>query len=440
MKSWERRASADRAVAHLVRLAQDAATGELSPVEQAGLFRLESELARAAAGTGAPRSTKKRWLGAGLAAAAAICVLVVGRAPKQPFEVANGSVSHGGYIRPSAAEGAQVRFADGTEVVLEPGARTKVAEVYAHGARVVIEEGKARLRVKPLREAKWLVEAGPYSIQVTGTIFDVAWAAPEESLDLWLREGSVIVTGPLTTGGFVVRAGQHLVARVRESQLLLDGRPSEDFRFGSSDSAVEGPPPETPGVPAPGAPRRHPPTDAPRGVGPAATAATLGAADDVRSPAWSKRLAAGDFEGILADATRRGMENVLSRGSRADLAALADAARYVRRFDVARRALLAERERFAGSVRGQDAAFFLGGLAESDAAPVPSALEWYERYLAENPRGTYASQALGRKLMILHRLRGREAVKPLALDYLNQFPKGPYARHARNLLETNAVK
>ena len=79
-------------------------------------------------------------------------------------------------------------------------------------------------------------------------------------------------------------------------------------------------------------------------------------------------------------------------------------------------------------------------LAEFDAAPIPSALEWYERYLAESPQGTYASQALGRKLMIVHRIRGREAAKALALGYLNQYPKGPYARYARNLLESNAVK
>jgi hypothetical protein len=171
-----------------------------------------------------------------------------------------------------------------------------------------------------------------------------------------------------------------------------------------------------------------------------ARASSTGGGDESRGPSWSKRLASGDFEGILADAERRGLDGVLFKASRADLGVLADAARYARRFDVARRALLAERERFAGSVQASEAAFFLGGLAESDAAAIPSALEWYERYLAESPQGAYASQALGRKLMIVHRSRGREAAKPLALGYLNQYPKGPYARYAKNLLETNAVK
>jgi hypothetical protein len=288
------------------------------------------------------------------------------------------------------------------------------------------------LNVVPRREARWLVEAGPYTIQVTGTVFDVAWLGAEESLDLWLREGSVVVTGPLTTQGFVVRAGQHMVARVRENLLLLDGQPSDDFRARLMDGSSDAPPPEVSSPPKSSAARAARSADS--------RAASAAAAEEARLPSWSKRLSNGDFEGILADADRRGLDAVLSKAPRSDLAVLADAARYARRFDVARRALLAERERFAGSVQANEAAFFLGGLAESDGASAPTALEWYERYLTESPQGTYASQALGRRLMIVHRLRGREAAKALALAYLNQYPKGPYARYAKNLLETNAVK
>jgi hypothetical protein len=416
-------------------MAQEASSGDLSPSEQDGLARLEAAVAERRMFR--PRSSNRTWgfRIAALAAAAAVAAVALfasHRRAVQAFEVANGSVMNGGYIRPTAPEGARVLFGDGTEVVLESGARTKVAEVYPHGARILLEEGKARLHVVPLPGAKWLVDAGPYTIQVTGTVFDVAWAVPEESLDLWLREGSVVLTGPLMTQGFVVRAGQHLVARVRENLLLIDGQPSEDFRVRSLDVTSEPPLAEASGPARAGAAKGARPADG-RG-------ASAGAADDGRSLSWSKRLAAGDFEGILADANRRGLDGLLSKAPRSELGVLADAARYARRFDVARRALLSERERFAGSVQASEAAFFLGGLAETEAAPVPSALEWYERYLAESPQGTYASQALGRKLMIVHRLRGREAAKPLALGYLNQYPKGPYARYAKNLLETNAVK
>jgi len=441
MNSWEKRAAADQAVTRLVRIAQEASIDDLSSSEEDGLLRFEAAVAEQRVRRRGP--SKKTWglRAAAFAAAAAMAAASVvfftsHRSSVQAFEVANGSVSSGGYIRPTAPEGARVRFAGGTEVLLESGARTRVAEVYAHGARILLEEGKARLHVKPLVGAKWLVDAGPYTILVTGTVFDVAWTGAEESLDLWLREGSVVLTGPLTTQGFVVRAGQHLVARVRENLLLLDGQPSEDFRLRSSDIVGDAPTPELI-APAPaGAAKVARPTEGRT----ASAVASAGAGDDTRAHSWAKRLATGDFDGILADADRRGLEGLLSKAPRAELGMLADAARYARRFDVARRALLAERERFAGSAQASEAAFFLGGLAESDASPVPSALEWYERYLAESPQGTYASQALGRKLMIVHRLRGREAAKPLALAYLNQYPKGPYARYAKNLLETNAIK
>ena len=49
---------------------------------------------------------------------------------------------------------------------------------------------------------------------------------------------------------------------------------------------------------------------------------------------------------MLREAEEKGLEATLSNGPLADLAALADAARYMRRNDVARQALVAERARF----------------------------------------------------------------------------------------------
>ena len=79
---------------------------------------------------------------------------------------------------------------------------------------------------------------------------------------------------------------------------------------------------------------------------------------------WTAALSAGDFDTILEEAERDIGHVLASRGTE-DLAALADAARYRRHDDVARRALLAQRRRFAGSPRAADAAFFLGRLDEN---------------------------------------------------------------------------
>ena len=117
-----------------------------------------------------------------------------------------------------------------------------------------------------------------------------------------------------------------------------------------------------------------------------------------------------------------------------DLAALADAARYSRRTDIARAALSAERKRFAGSAQAQDASFFLAGLAEGSGQDA-SALGGYETYLHESPSGSYASQALGRKLLLVQKLHGLDDARPVASAYLARFHDGPYAEYARKVLQ-----
>jgi TolA-binding protein len=166
----------------------------------------------------------------------------------------------------------------------------------------------------------------------------------------------------------------------------------------------------------------------PRNLG---AAAASGRADE---QSWGVRVAHGDFDGVIEDAERRGIDKALAESSAVDLAALADAARYARRQDVARRALMAQRTRYPGSVQARDAPFFLGGLSEGQKNDTAS-LEWYDVYLRESANGAYASQALGRKLMLVQRLQSSDAARPIATEYLARFPEGPYAPSARKLLQ-----
>ena len=76
-------------------------------------------------------------------------------------------------------------------------------------------------------------------------------------------------------------------------------------------------------------------------------------------------LAAGQLDRILAEAERAGVKATLDRASGEDLLALADAARYRRRMELAREALLAARRRFPDSPRSLDAAFRLGRVEEA---------------------------------------------------------------------------
>ena len=307
---------------------------------------------------------------------------------------------------------------------------------------MLLEIGRAHVRVTHKPAAKWVIDAGPYSVHVVGTEFDVRWSGAEEVLDVQMQRGTVIVRGPLARGGLTMEAGQHLVANAKDGEIFLDATPgseasnlpraraeSPEPKF-AEDSAED---PTSPAAPPSSMPAVVP-AHVLRGRQNAGRVASQAPAGDA---SWSKLIAQGDFKAVLSDAEQRGLTHTFETAPASDLTALADAARYLRRSEVAKRALLAERDRFSRSAGAREAAFFLGGLAEdeSGASSTKTALDWYERYLSESPRGTYAAQALGRQMILVHKLRGAAAARPIATDYLARFPAGPYADAAKKLLQ-----
>jgi hypothetical protein len=322
-----------------------------------------------------------------------------------------------------AARPGRIDFSDGSSVVMADGARAAVGEMGAHGARVLLESGRLHTDFVPMPRARWSVDAGPYRVSVTGTTFDIAWIPTEQRMEIWLYKGSVLVKGPLAEPGIAMSAGQHLCASGVTGQIVLD-------RIEKAALPPEQPPSVQPAAPAPIRPReggRHPPARMASTRAPAPSAPELG---------WSQWLARGDARRILDQAEERGIERTLATAGSADLAALADAARYMRQDPLAIRVLLAERKRFPQTMAGDDAAFFLGGVYEgrADAGSQRSALEWYDRYLREAATGSYAAQAMGRKLLVLERLH--EDARSAAAEYLRRFPAGAYAATARRLLDS----
>jgi ferric-dicitrate binding protein FerR (iron transport regulator) len=415
----------------LARLAREAGSGGVSEREhEQGKQRL---LATLAARRRAPaRST---WW---LAAAAMIGVIALGIGigwprPSLGYLVHGAQAAEGGYIRaPEGGEGATIRFSEGTEVALAGGGRGRIAEVSAHGARVVLESGRATLRVQHLPAAQWSVEAGPYVIVVTGTAFDVQWAPAEEVLEVRLHVGSVTVRGPLAPTGIPLHAGQQLVARTTQGELrITDAAPGE---------ASAAPDPTTgstaaPAAPSAGEPRPvNPLSGSAMVVSPPPSESAAPSAAQAQAPLpWSKRVAAGKFREVLDEAESRGIDATVSQASLADLGALADAARYAGRTDVARRALLGQRMRFAGSSEARTAAFLLGRIADDAQGSPAAAIGWYDNYLAEAPSGQFASEALGRKMIATRRTSGPAAARAVAEEYLRRFPQGGYAAAAKDL-------
>jgi TolA-binding protein len=382
------------------------------------------------------RTRVLRWSWAGAMAAVSV-VAVAGivwltrghlQAPASElaYIIEGGSVIEGGYLRESGSAGVKLLFNEGTEFVLLPGTRGRLRTVDRAGARIAIEQGTASFQVAPRRDAKWLVDVGPFLVTVTGTVFTVSWDSTSERFELRLRHGSVRVTGPVAGGEIALRAGQRLVVNLPQSETLITEQKPEDLWLGDTPAAGQAPAP---------VPSTEPPAEVDKaggraGMGAVAPSAIAKVGGERR---WAEALAVGDLDRILADVERAGVKTTLERASSEDLFTLATAARYRRRVGLARGALLAERRRFPTSVRALDAAFLLGRLEEDSSRGTGKAVAWYEEYLSRAPNGTYASEALGRKMIVTSKLAGAAQARPIAEEYLRRFPRGTYAGSARAL-------
>lgn len=345
------------------------------------------------------------------------------------YAVEGGHVQSGGAIEANDTDEPTLRFSDGTEVRFLAGARGRVRSVDEHGARIALT-GKAKVDVVHWRGAHWLFDAGPFLITVKGTAFTAEWRDADERLEVVLKTGSVAVSGPLSDEAITLRAGQRLVISAREKEVVI-----RDIDTAAEANAA------TPAVPRPwadGVDNANPSApETPRAEKSAhrsspSAASVVPSAPPPAPSNWTAELAAGHFATILQQAEQRGLETSIAEVSSDDLAALSDAARYSRREDVARRALTAQRRRFPQSARANDAAFLLGRLEETAQHP-ELALAWYDRCLTESPRGTYTSEALGRKMTIVQRLYGAARARPVAEEYLRRFENGTYAAAARAL-------
>jgi len=419
-----KRLDPDAALAELARLARRDLVDTASPSEDArGWAEVRERLAR---NQNRSRRRAMTWI----VAAAAIAVVLVGgigmlmgRSKPIEYTVEAGTIDEGGYVRATGAAGPTIRFSEGSQVGFLPSSRGRINSTTRDGAQLTVEDGGAEVAIVHRPRAEWLVDVGPFAINVIGTSFKVQWSSAEEVLDVRMHAGIVGVRGPLAAGGITVKAGQRLVVRVRSGEVRLDpdrGEAASGVRDDATDDLGAAPSNDEgiiANTPRPQADRR-------------ATGSRL---SEVRN--WSKLLASGEFRSILSQAEQMGIESALSTTSRQDLAALADAARYSRRTDIAERALIAERQRFKGSVQAKEAAFFLGRLAE-DASKLRDAVSWYDTYLAEAPNGSYASEGLGRKMVAIQKMGGTETARQVARQYLDRFPRGAYAVAATQLLDS----
>jgi TolA-binding protein len=355
------------------------------------------------------------------------------RAEELSYTLDGGEPSPGGYIPVSLSAESLLAFSDGSRVRMLARTRGRVVDVNRRGARFALQEGKVSVEVVHRPRTQWLFEAGPFLVTVHGTSFTIAWNPTEALFEMRLGSGAVSVTGPLAGREVPLRTGQTLRVNLRDQTSMIgpvgtDGLPRADLSAGtkgvspSASAASVG----TEGVP-PSAPSASPQ------IGPPARPSV---------PRWAHRewavaVAEGNAAAVLSEADRRGLSAVLDQAASEDLWALANAARYMGRYSLARQALVAQRRRFPSSERAREAAFFLGRLDDGSAAGPEEALGWYDRYLAEAPDGTHAPDALGRKMTVLERWNRRDEASTVARDYLRRFPRGIYSNAARALVRAH---
>lgn len=426
---------------------------------EAGWRRLEEPLGHAPSAHGVVTPEPRRWLRAwvaGFATASALAVLSLGiyrlvpqARPTSLHYTVEGTVLHEGHAITATQVGSHVLFSDDSRIDLGQRAQMKMGAIHARGAEIRLVDGAIDVYVKPSAHGDWLFRAGPFRVHVKGTAFHMDFSANRGRLDLHMSSGLVEVHAP-PDRVLRVAAGDsvELYAEPRDSipgQATSPER-ADDGEASPASAPVAAQPPEaapqvpsapTTILPAAPTPSRKEPAPAPDRHRSTALAKPAREAPIAGPVSWPRLLTKGRFGQVVDEAQARGIPATLAGADAADLSALADAARYTKRFDLARQALLAVRSRFAGGEHARDASFFLGRLGEAAHDPSTSALGWYEAYLRESPRGLYASEALGRKMTLLlpiDRTRAGQAAR----QYLERFPRGPQAELAHSLLGTGA--
>jgi hypothetical protein len=360
----------------------------------------------------APRARRRPWLEHArwwvpsvVAMLSVAAWLVFARAPALGVDGAGRvAIVAGEWLEAGPNEEIPVRFSDGSTALLRGPGRARVDELTSRGASMTLDRGRCVISVVHREGTSFGVMAGPFSVHVTGTRFDVGWNPDTKSFELEMHDGSVIVEGPTLAGKVPVVAGQRLEVRLghaasatTSSSELPEDNAAPALRPSAEASAVE-----------------------PRGSAPSAGP----------PPTWRGLAADGRYKEAFAEA-RAAFDGLCQTLGAKDLLLLGDTALYAGESGHARRAYESVRSRFAGTSHASTAAFQLGRIASGSGA---GATQWFRTYLAEAPSGPLAREALGRILEAEYRSGGASGARSTASVYLERYPQGPHAPLARQVL------
>jgi len=277
----------------------------------------------------------------------------------------------------------------------------RITEPTAHGATVVVEEGSLAATVPHRPGTSWKVTAGPFTVLVTGTRFDVSWHATEQTFELALLEGSVTVVGPsLGSAGRAVSAGEKV-------RISMTDRVSDVIEPAAKTAAPIEPPPTV-------------------------AAESPAAAPGART-SWKQLALEERYPEALTIAESEHFESLCRRSPAADVVLLANTARFAGSAKRAEQAFRAVRARFPHTHEAAMASFSLGRIAYDERRSFREAAQWFQSYLGEEPSGVLAREASGRLIEAQRAAGDVVQATESAKRYLAKYPTGPHAALARSV-------
>lgn len=353
------------------------------------------------------RSDRRGFAAAGAAlavAAASLLALVAWPDPTLRAQHGDRSLEAGAWID-AGEQSARLDFSDGTVVTLDPGSTARLAEIDDQGAHLLLERGAVDLDVVHTGDADWAVQAGPFSIAVTGTAFRAEWLPERQVFRVQMREGSVQVAGPQLDAGRRVEGTDVLEIDLLADQARILLAPAPEA--GEGDAVAEAPP-----------------AAAPQG-----TAAPAEVAPEDWLAAYERRA----YGEAVALAEAAGLDALLAEASAGDLELLGDAASLSGAGSVEARTWNALRERFPGTEAAASAALRLGRWALDRERDPVAAARWLRLAHDESKADTTRVVSLGLLVLALDRSGDARAAKAAAIEYLEAYPDGPHAALAEGL-------
>jgi TolA-binding protein len=315
-----------------------------------------------------------------------------------------------------------LRFSDGTLLRLEPSARARVVALDARGASLALENGGLHASVVHSGRSAWRIIAGPLTVRVTGTRFDVRWSASTEEFSVAVSEGSVAITGSVVGPERAVRAGETLRVFVAERRLELTNAASRAIGPTQPEATTREPEPSAPAAPAATGEATEP-KPAPVRAAPAPSA---------RPADWRELARRGSLREAFAAAEASGFDAACEGASAGELLQLGDGARLAGNPGRAKQALLRLRSAFPGDPRRSAAAFALGKVAFDQTRAYAEAAEWFATSIREG--GSLSREAAGRLIEARKRAGDDTGARRAAESYLARYPAGPHADLARSLV------